>query len=195
MADIQTALSRVLDEWEGKADNAAPQPEATQPVKKNLFQPTNNVTRTTFEFVKANPGITRAEVNKFMAMRGFNEGSVASLITQFVRQNYMEIVDNKLFALVNDYVPLKDSRKIREEELKKAKTAKRKAAAEARAAKAKATTTDHAGIAALKNPEPLAQVTQRSAIITTNFSVENVIKNLTIYQAKELRDALNNLFK
>jgi len=25
--------------------------------------------------------------------------------------------------------------------------------------------------------------------------VEGIIKNLTIYQAKELRDALNNLFK
>jgi len=35
----------------------------------------------------------------------------------------------------------------------------------------------------------------RTTIITTNFDVNNIIKNLTIYQAKELRDALNNLFK
>jgi hypothetical protein len=35
----------------------------------------------------------------------------------------------------------------------------------------------------------------RTTIITTNFDVNNIIKNLTIYQAKDLRDALNNLFK
>jgi hypothetical protein len=35
----------------------------------------------------------------------------------------------------------------------------------------------------------------RTTIITTNFNVDAIIKNLTIYQAKELRDALNNLFK
>jgi hypothetical protein len=35
----------------------------------------------------------------------------------------------------------------------------------------------------------------RTATITTNFDVDRIIKNLTIYQAKELRDALNNLFK
>jgi len=35
----------------------------------------------------------------------------------------------------------------------------------------------------------------RTALITTNFNVDNIIKNLTILQAKELRDALNNLFK
>lgn len=35
----------------------------------------------------------------------------------------------------------------------------------------------------------------RTTIITTNFDVDAIIKNLTIYQAKELRDALNNLFK
>lgn len=35
----------------------------------------------------------------------------------------------------------------------------------------------------------------RTAVITHGFSVDKIIRNLTILQAKELRDALNNLFK
>jgi hypothetical protein len=63
MADIKTALERVINEWEGKADNAAPQPQATQPgqspnSKAHLFKPINGVTQATFDLVKANPGIT-----------------------------------------------------------------------------------------------------------------------------------------
>jgi hypothetical protein len=44
-------------------------------------------------------------------------------------------------------------------------------------------------------PQPQATPAPRTAIITTNFDVDSIIKNLTIMQAKALRDALNNLFK
>jgi len=192
MADIQTALARVLDEWEGKADNAAPQPEATQKPKAHLFKPTTGVTKATFNFVRANPGINRVEATKLLVMQGYKEGSVASLITAFIKQEQMELVDGKLFTTVNEYQPLKDSKAVREDAIKKAKLAKRKAAAEARAARIRA---EGAGITALQPLQPQPTPAPRSTIITTNFNVENVIKNLTIYQAKELRDALNNLFK
>lgn len=46
-----------------------------------------------------------------------------------------------------------------------------------------------------KKPAKGTAPAPRTALITTSFSVDNIIKNLTIYQAKELRDALNNLFK
>lgn len=46
-----------------------------------------------------------------------------------------------------------------------------------------------------KKDKKVAAPAPRTAIITTNYDVNNIIKNLTIYQAKELRDTLNNLFK
>jgi hypothetical protein len=191
MADIKTALERVISEWEGKADNAAPQPEPTQKPKAHLFKATNGVTQATFDLVRANPGITRSEASRILEKQGYKPSSTASLVTAFVRQGQMEFTDGKLFTTSNEYVPLKTGKA---RSLLMKNTAKAKAKAKP-VKQAKAAPVMGAGIAALKNPEPLAQVMQRSAIITTNFSVEGIIKNLTIYQAKELRDALNNLFK
>lgn len=191
MADIKTALERVINEWEGKADNAAPQPQATQPTepakpKAHLFKATTGVTQATFDLVKANPGITRSQAYRALEQKGYKPSSTASLLTAFIRQGQMELTDGKLFTTSNEYVPLKTGQAAK----KKAAKIKRQVTKAAKAAPVV-----EAGIAALKNPQPLAQVMQRSAIITTNFSVDNILKNLTIMQAKELRDALNNLFK
>ena len=194
MADIKTALERVINEWEGKADNAAPQPQANKPgqapnSKAHLFKPINGVTQATFDLVKANPGITRTQAYRALEQKGYKASSTASLLTAFIRQGQMELTDGKLFTTSNEYVPLKTGAAAK----KKATKVKRMAIKAAKVAKAAPVA--EAGIAALKNPQPLAQVMQRSAIITTNFSVDNILKNLTIMQAKELRDALNNLFK
>jgi flagellar hook-associated protein FlgK len=194
MADIKTALARVINEWEGKADNAAPQPQAAQPTepakpKAHLFKATNGVTQATFDLVKANPGITRSQAYRALEQRGYKPSSTASLLTAFILQGQMELTDGKLFTTSNEYTPLKTGQAAK----KKAAKIKRQATKATKAAKAAPVV--EAGIAALKNPQPLAQVMQRSAIITTNFSVDNILKNLTIMQAKELRDALNNLFK
>lgn len=186
MADIKTALARVLDEWEGKADNAAPQPEPTQKPKAHLFKTINGVTQATFNLVRANPGITRSQALKTLEKQGYKTASTASLVTAFIRQGQMECTDGKLFTTSNEYVPLKTG-KARSLLMKNTAKAKAKQAKQAKAAPVV-----EAGIAALQ-PQPTPA--PRSAVITTNFSVENIIKNLTIYQAKDLRDALNNLFK
>lgn len=191
MADIKTALARVINEWEGKADNAAPQPQATQPTepakpKAHLFKATTGVTQATFDLVKANPGITRSQAYRALEQKGYKPSSTASLLTAFIRQGQMELTDGKLFTTSNEYVPLKTGQAAK----KKAAKVKRIATKATKAAKAAPVV--GAGIAALQ-PQPTPA--PRSAIITTNFSVDNILKNLTIMQAKELRDALNNLFK
>jgi hypothetical protein len=104
-------------------------------------------------------------------------------LTAFIRQGQMELTDGKLFNTSNEYTPLKTGQAGK----KKAAKVKRQATKAAKAAPVV-----EAGIAALQ-PQPTPA--PRSAIITTNFSVDNILKNLTIMQAKELRDALNNLFK
>lgn len=188
MADIKTALERVINEWEGKADNAAPQPQAAQPAKPkaHLFKATNGVTQATFDLVKANPGITRSQTYRALEQKGYKPSSTASLLTAFIRQGQMELTDGKLFTTSNEYTPLKTGQAAK----KKAAKVKRVATKATKAAKAAPVV--EAGIAALQ-PQPTPA--PRSAIITTNFSVDNILKNLTVMQAKELRDALNNLFK
>jgi hypothetical protein len=114
--------------------------------------------------------------------QGYSTASTASLLTAFIRQGQMEYTDGKLFTTSNEYKSIKTSKTVRSQ------LAKARAAAKANAKPVES----RAGIAAL---QPQATPAPRSALITTNFSVENTIKHLTIYQAKELRDALNNLFR
>ena len=47
MADLQTALATALQEWEPETKQESKQMETKQP---QLFKPTNNVSRETFNF-------------------------------------------------------------------------------------------------------------------------------------------------
>ena len=100
MTDIKTALSQALNEWE------TPKTQ-DKPTAKHLFKPTTNVTRSTFELVRANPGITRKEAYRILEQQGYKLSSTASLMTAFILQGQMEVVDDKVFTTSNEYVPLK----------------------------------------------------------------------------------------
>jgi hypothetical protein len=144
---------------------------------KQLFTPTNNVTRSTFNMIRDNPSITKKEAVQKLTASNFNPASTSSLIAQMLKQRLVRDEDGKLYANFSEYTPLKSGANARGKAAKKTKAVKAVAAPKA-----------EEGIAAL-------QPQRRTAIITTNFDVDSIIKNLTIYQAKELRDALNNLFK
>jgi hypothetical protein len=141
--------------------------EWEEPEGKQLFRVTNNVTRATFDMVRDNPGIARKEAVEKLRPMGYKPSSTATLISQMIRQRLIRIEGNALYANFSEYTPLKTGLRSQPKAAKKAKKATVK----------------------VETPAP------RSAIITTNYDVHNVIKNLTIYQAKELRDTLNNLFK
>jgi hypothetical protein len=100
MTDIKTALSQAMSDWE------TPKTE-DKPTAKHLFKPTNNVTRATFDLIRANPGITRKEACKLLDKQGYKVSSTASLISAFIRQGQVELTDGKMFATSNEYVPLK----------------------------------------------------------------------------------------
>jgi len=100
MTDIKTALSQAMSDWE------TPKTEDKR-TGKHLFKPTNNVTRSTFDLIRANPGITRKEACKLLGTRGYKTASTASLISAFIRQGQVELTDGKMFATSNEYVPLK----------------------------------------------------------------------------------------
>ena len=108
MPDIQTALSKVLDAWEKDEEitNQTENQVQNQP-KKHLFKPTNNVTRSTFDLIRANPGITRKEAYRILEQQGYKMASTASLVSAFIRQGQVELTDGKMFATSNEYIPLK----------------------------------------------------------------------------------------
>jgi hypothetical protein len=154
MTLLKEKLEAAIAEWE-------------EPKGKQLFQPTNNVTRATFNMVRDNPGITRKEAVAKLTPMGYKDTSTSTLISQMIRQRLVREEGGMLHTNFPEYTPLKANLR------RKLKVVKAKP------------------VVKVEAPAP----TPRTAIITTNFSADAIIKNLTIYQAKELRDALNNLFK
>jgi hypothetical protein len=106
MTDIKTALSQAMSDWETPKTQDAP-------TDKHLFKTTNNVTRSTFDLIRANPGITRKEACKLLDKQGYKVSSTASLISAFIRQGQVELTDGKMFATSNEYVPLKAGKDMR----------------------------------------------------------------------------------
>lgn len=100
MTDIKTALSQAMSDWE------TPKTQ-DKPTAKHLFKPTNNVTRSTFDLIRANPGITRKEAYRILEQQGYKMASTASLVSAFIRQGQVELTDGKMFATSNEYIPLK----------------------------------------------------------------------------------------
>ena len=98
MPDLQTELSKVINEWEAPMQTTTP----TQSVEA-----TTNMSRSTFEFVQQNPGLTRRVVVNHLATRGFKATSTTSLLTQMLRSGLIKLVDERLFATQKNYRPLK----------------------------------------------------------------------------------------
>ena len=107
MADLQTALATALKEWEPEiSTQESKQMETKQP---QLFKPTNNVSRETFNFIKAHYGCTSTQVKDAMVERGYKKSSVHSLITQMVRNKLViRGLDGRLATVVPEYVPIKN---------------------------------------------------------------------------------------
>lgn len=120
MPDIKTALEKALaktaTEW--AADDEAhhkiePKQAQTMTETKVYFSVTNNVCRTTFDYVRDNPGMTRVEIAKELAKQGFNSKSVSSLLGQMLRQEILMEKDKLLYANSNEYTPIKSSKVMR----------------------------------------------------------------------------------
>lgn len=183
MSALKEKLEAAINAWEESHVQQEKQMETTQEqTPAHLFRTTNNVTRSTFNLIRDNAGITRKEAIVKLETFGYKPASTTSLITQMVRQRLIRLeTDGGLHANFSEYTPLKAKlRRVMAEKKPKVAVTKKMYKVAPKA---------DAGIAALQPQAP------RSAIITTNFDVDSILKNLTIVQAKALRDALNNLFK
>ena len=116
MPDLKTEMSKVLNAWEQDETDTLARPMVAGPSGKLVFGVTNNVSRETFNFVKNNPAQTHLTVTEALGKRGFKKTSVASLLTQFVKQGLISRdADGTYCAEAEEYSPLKSTKKVRVE--------------------------------------------------------------------------------
>jgi hypothetical protein len=94
-------LKDTINEW---ASDDKQEPDA----KQRGFQPTNNVSRETFNAVRDNPNKTNGELVKILEGKGFNPSSVGSLLAQMARQDIVQRDEEGRFTTrLKEYTPIK----------------------------------------------------------------------------------------
>ena len=176
MPDLKSEMSRVLDAWE--QDDQQTQEKQVQRTLQQTFRPTNNVTLETFNYVRDNPNKLSGEIRDAMRQRGFNVGSVGSLITQFTKQGrFIRDHNNRYHAIAREYTPLKSTKKFRSEGKRTNKIVQIK------------TKTPSAGIAALH-----VDTTTQTSFSVTPWTTDGIISKLSVIQARALYDELKKIF-
>jgi len=204
MPDMQTALSNALkttiNDWE-KDDMQTTQTN-TQSKSTRFFCVTNNVTRATFDYLKKHPNLTSAEICADMTRLGFKDSSVGSLLAQFAKQGLAERDDRgRYITIVDEYRPLKAKKKTltlvsKPEEIKpKRKYEKRAVTGIGALLREKLENTPMPSRDAL-DAAAYAMGGHRPALtkLVRTKSPEDIIGNMTVYQARELYDHLKQMF-
>ena len=104
MPDLKSELSKVINEWNDKdmPTNTAPTITLT-----NGRRITTNSTRTTFNYVRDNPGVTRTDAIVALGKVGIKRSSSTSLISIMVARGNLRMLPNgELFPVQKEYAPL-----------------------------------------------------------------------------------------
>jgi hypothetical protein len=211
MPDIQTAfkvaLSKTLREWDDDGEILSPpSPTINTTINNSLSAPsqeismkktfgiTNNISRVTFDYIKNNPGSTRKEIIEALEHQGFAGGSTSSLIAQMRRNKMIHETNNLYYADIPEYRPIKSLKAIKKMEESAAPP------------KRKYTKRDVTGIGALLKERldstPMPIVSEHTAPKERKFlttlvrtrSPEDILKDMTVYQAHELFIHLKKMF-
>lgn len=213
MPDIQTALkaalSTTLREWDDDGEES-PQTSSTisttinnsvsapsqRPIMLNQHKITNNVSRVTFNYVKDNPGSTRQEIIRELGHQGFGKGSISSLLAQMRRSKMIHDTNGLWYADVKEYEPIKNANyksKAKPKPEKKASTgigALLKAKLEAMPEPSQAAL--DAAAYAMGGHEPTTN--KRFVSLVRNREPQDILKDMTVYQAHELYVHLKQMF-
>lgn len=196
MPDIKTALEKALAQTANAwaADDEAHQQiqpqekpmttsiSATGPVPINTPKAKadvqNNASRSTFEFIRDNPGVSMDDVVSALTERGFKPHSVSSLVYQMLKVRLV-VADNKnkFTAVVREYVPIQTSLR--------------------RKAKAKAKPV--VDVAPAPAPRKHVEITNTRTGEVINprkeeWTVESVVDKLNVRQAMAVYDELRKIF-
>jgi hypothetical protein len=156
MPDLKSELSKVITAWNDDVP--------TSPTNIGGHRITSNSTRTTFNYVRDNPGVTSTEATVALEKLGVKAGSSTSLLSTMVaRGNLRKTASGALFAAQKEYVPIKGTR------VQKSKT------------KAVAPVVD--------DPKPIEAVQINAA-----WDAETLLNSLSIKQARALYDELRKIF-
>lgn len=144
-----------------------------------VFAVSNNVTRTTFNYIRDNNNLTPAQVTQALVAKGFPKGSVGSIVSQLIKAGLVarHATTKHLVTLVDEYDTLKT------------KQTKKKATKAKQAKKPRNTHQPSSGIAALND---VVRVIKPS--VYNEWSAQDVLKNLNVLQAQALYAELQKLF-
>lgn len=119
MSALKEKLEAAINAWE---ESHVQQEKQMEQPKDYLFKTTNNVTRSTFNAVRDNPGCKRKAILAGLETHGYKLASTTSILSQMVKQRLLrEEDDGKLYANFKEYVPLRSTSKPKVKPVKKAK--------------------------------------------------------------------------
>jgi hypothetical protein len=162
-------------------------------VKKSPFQVSNNLCRTAYEQVRDFPD-TRKNVTNALKARGYKIGSISAVIGQMIRQRAAQPDDEGVLHVTTaDYVPLKSAATLRNMEKKAQK--RKKIIVDVRKKTVRVveerpvSSSVGAGLTALvptpaPTPAPTPEIPR----------VDALLRSLSVLDAKELYEALKNIF-
>jgi hypothetical protein len=176
MPDLKTEMQKILHAWE--------QPETIEETKETtMFKPTNNVTQSTFNFIRDNSGCARNDAIRILVQQGHKKSSVSSLIGQMLRQGHIyKDSDGLLRPNAKEYTPIKSAKTIAKREAKVKKAKSYKVITSKQEAK---------GLAALVN-EPMAEAFDHRPDIRTSIDV--IMDTVSLNDAHELYRRLHLYF-
>lgn len=206
MADLATALQTALNKTKEKQMATTHTTEDVkkiarewdkdaQPVKAG-FKVTNNVSRSTFDLIKANPGCKRQDIVNLATKQNFNPTSVSSLIAQFTRIGHVRKDENgRLYVTQNEFTPVKHKElreaqnKARKERVKRIKAAKQ--ALSAAKKKAKAAAQQERPPVRIVEPKPVAAPAASASL--SSFDADQLLSTLSFTQAMSLYKKLKTM--
>lgn len=169
-------VKKIADQWakEDTRDDA----RSSLP---HAFKPTNNVSRETFNAVRDNPRLLHKDLVRMMTNRGFNSGSIGSLLTQMTNCGIITRDDNGRYtALQAEYTPIKATKRVKNKQKKVTVPGVKKKTAES-------------GIAALDTqdavPKKMVTITRRAEAApptTASFDPDQLLSTLSFAQVMAL---------
>ena len=170
---------------------------------KKTFGVTNNISRVTFNYIKDNPGSTRKEIIEALEHKGFVGGSTSSLIAQMRRNKMIHETNNAYYADIPEYRPIKSLKALRKLEdalapakrkyVKKSDTAGGIGALLREKLENTPMPSQAALDAAARAMEP-AHIPKRMISLVRVKTPEDILKDMTVYQAHDLYRHLKEMF-
>jgi hypothetical protein len=167
---------------------------------KKTFNITNNISRVTFDYIKNNPGSTRKEIIEALEHQGFAGGSTSSLVAQMRRNNMIHETNNAYYADIPEYRPIKSLKALRKMEAPiappKRKYEKKAVTGIGALLREKLENTPMPSQDALDSAAYAmgGHVNKRMISLVRVKSPEDILKDMTVYQAHDLYRHLKEMF-